>query len=118
MGSRRLRAVFRSRRLDPSEHRTCGSGAGVFPNGFLIEFAGRDQLIMTFFYDFHFVALQCEFKKRNHSVVHELGRNGPTKYSFELLSGKAKVLGGLDDANLVFAAFGLDGNYVVTAALI
>lgn len=69
---------------------------------------------MTLFGNLDLPILQRQFKQRDDLILHELGGNGTATQSGKFFFDEANVLCGLNDADLVLAAFGLDGDDVLT----
>src|SRR5712692_408677 len=64
------------------------------------------------------VLTRFEFEKRNDSLRHELGSNGSANQQRKLGRTDGEVLFDLYDTEFVFAAFGLDGEDVVSALFV
>ena len=73
---------------------------------------------MPFLDNLDLVVLQSQFKERDDLGLHKLGGNRPAAYVWELLFNKSYILARLHHTDLIFPAFCLHGNHIVTTALI
>ena len=72
---------------------------------------------MLLIHHLNFADLERQFEKRDDLVIHELRCNRTTTHVGVFLLYEADILRRLDDADLIFAAFGLAGDDEVAPAL-
>ena len=90
----------------------------IVANGALIEIFGRNESIVLLIDHFDFAVLKRQFEEGYNLIIHKLCGDRSAAHIGEFFLDKANVLRGLDNPDLILAAFGLDRDDVVTAAVV
>jgi len=83
-----------------------------------IEVRRRHKSVVPFLDYLNLIILKCQFENCNNMVIHELGGDGTAAQPRELLLDEADILSGLDNADLILAALGLNRDHIVASALV